>query len=154
MKLEEKINRLKYGLRVFALASSLAAFSFFNGCKILGDDCDVNDGGNPKIYFTHVPKVGSFDYVKGEVKNVNPDDHRISLYIKVGSSWWMKPYWSRPLSSIDECGRFSIDYTRGGIDQKANTINAYLVTPDFKPQHHKLPDTADEKVLAITSAKR
>ena len=78
----------------------------------------------------------------------------VSAYIEVNGTWWVKPYFAWPLTPIENNGTFDFDYTTGGIDQLAQKINAYVVTKDYVPQGHTLPDMKDPKVLAGVSVSR
>ena len=108
----------------------------------------------PDLLFTYVPPYGSYHNVRGKVVNMDPSEFKICTFIKVGSTWWMKPYWSRPLTTIGSDGNWSVDYTTGGIDQNASKINCYLVSPDFVPVKHSPPSLTDPKVFDMVSAAR
>lgn len=89
--------------------------------------------GEPEIKFTYVPPYGSFNNLNGRVFHVWPEDYRVAVYIYVYGGWWTKPYWNRPLTTIDCDGKWTCDITTGGIDQKATQIIAYLVPADYQP---------------------
>jgi len=89
--------------------------------------------GTPTIVFTFVPPYGSFENLKGQVLHVNPVDYKVAVYIKVLGGWWTKPYWSQPLTTINKNGSWSCYITTGGVDEKADTIIAYLVTNGYSP---------------------
>jgi exo-beta-1,3-glucanase (GH17 family) len=92
-----------------------------------------NWNGNATIEFTYVPPYGSFDNLKGQVLHVVPEDYRVAVYIKVGSGWWTKPYFSDPLTSINPNGSWICDITTGGSDQTATEIAAYLFKAGYNP---------------------
>jgi hypothetical protein len=85
----------------------------------------------PRIYFTRVPRLGSFDNLFGRVENVDPSQYAVAVYIRVGRGWWTKPYWAWPVTPLAADGSWSCDITTGGIDEKANTITAFLIPKDF-----------------------
>jgi hypothetical protein len=98
--------------------------------RVYGTVQDVEDA---TIEFTYVPPLGSFDNLEGQVLNVDPVTHRIAVYIKVGSGWWTKPYWSSPLTAISVDGSWTCDITTGGIDEWASEIVAFLVPVGYNP---------------------
>jgi hypothetical protein len=88
----------------------------------------------------------------GRAVNVKPQDCRIATYIKVGTTWWIKPYWGT-LTSISSNCTWQTDITTGGIDQTATQVFAAIVTPDYQPDGHILP-VIGPKVWAINTATR
>lgn len=89
--------------------------------------------GNPTIEFTYVPSYASFENLRGQVWHVKPADYRVAVYIKVGTGWWTKPFWSSPLTLIMSDGSWTCDITTGGIDQTAKEILAFLVVVGYSP---------------------
>lgn len=85
------------------------------------------------IEFTYVPPYGSFNDLQGRVWRASPTDYAVAVYIKVGSGWWTKPYWSTPLTYIRPDGTWTCDITTGGTDQNATEIVAYLVPAGYSP---------------------
>lgn len=77
--------------------------------------------------FTSVPPIGSDENVKGKTCGVVNLDYNIVLYIKVGGTWWIKPYSNSPYTAIAPDGSWEIDYTTGGIDEQATVLRAYLL---------------------------
>lgn len=108
--------------------------------------------GDPIIEFTYVPPYGSYNNLVGQVWHVYPFDYRVAVYIRVGSGWWTKPYWNNPLTGIKFDGSFVTDITTGGIDQKANTIVAYLLPAGYNPPllggQASLPQELEDKAVA------
>ena len=95
---------------------------------------DIPGGsGPPVIEFTYVPPYGSFDDLEGQVWHVQPDQYRVTVYIKVGSGWWTKPYWDNPLTFITCDGSWICDITTGGFDNEAIEIVAFLVGAGYDP---------------------
>jgi hypothetical protein len=90
-------------------------------------------GPHPAIEFSSVPNLGSFEDLAGRVSNVTFSDYRVAVYIKVGGSWWTKPTFVDPLSTIEEDGTWRTDITTGGSDEVATEIVAYLVPAGFDP---------------------
>ena len=117
--------------------------------------CEPN---SPKLRFTSVPALGSFDNLMGQVCGVMPADFRIVIYIKVGSGWWIKPFANQPLTTILNDGSWSADITTGGIDQTATEIVAYLVPNGFSPPillgSPTIPDTLAQNSIAKAEALR
>ena len=113
---------------------------------------------SPKLRFTSVPPLGSFDNLFGQVCGVTPADYRIVVYIRVGSGWWVKPFAIQPLTTILNDGSWSTDITTGGIDQTAIEIVAYLVPKTFSPPillgSPTLPDTLALNSIAKAEALR
>ena len=113
---------------------------------------------SPKLKFTSVPPLGSFENLMGQVCGVKPADFRIVVYIKVGNGWWVKPFANQPLTTILNDGSWSSDITTGGIDQTATEIVAYLVPNGFSPPillgGPTIPDTLTENSIAKAEALR
>ncbi|NDV61907.1 glycoside hydrolase family 16 protein [Puniceicoccales bacterium CK1056] len=89
-------------------------------------------GQLPEISFTFVPPQGSDANLTGEVMNVNPEDHRVAVYIYV-HGWWTKPTNAQPLSMIDSGGNWVCDITTGGADLVAKKIAAFLIPVGYDP---------------------
>lgn len=108
------------------------------------------DGGPPAIIFTSVPALGSFNNLKGRVKNVLPWEVKVIVYIRVGSTWWVKPYANTPFTPVNLDGTFIVDVTTGGIDERANAIAAWLVKKEMTGAdlHGLPPDPPTDLVLA------
>lgn len=70
--------------------------------------------GNPVIEFTYAPPYGSFQNLEGQVWHVKPSDYKVAVYIYV-AGWWTKPYWDRPLTTIQSDGSWICDITTGGV---------------------------------------
>lgn len=120
---------------------------------------DIPGGpGNPRIEFTYVPPYGSFENLRGQVWHVKPSEHRVAVYIKVGSGWWTKPYWNNPLTVINPDGSWICDITTGGADHLATEIIAYLVPAGYNPPlmsgQSSLPQELEENSLAYVSVVR
>jgi exo-beta-1,3-glucanase (GH17 family) len=90
--------------------------------------------GEPSIEFTFVPPIGSDEYLRGKVCHVWPKDYAIAVYINVGSGWWTKPFFDRPLTWIQADGTFSTNIVTGGVDDQATAIAAFLVPVTYTPQ--------------------
>ncbi|MBN1275565.1 hypothetical protein JXA12_04720, partial [Candidatus Woesearchaeota archaeon] len=65
----------------------------------------------PQIRYTFVPARGASECLEGRIVNVRPEEYRVCTYIRVGGSWWMKPYWNRPLTAIKSDGTWETDIT-------------------------------------------
>lgn len=106
--------------------------------------------GNPTIEFTHVPPLGSFEDLEGQVWHVKPSDYKVAVYIYV-SGWWTKPTLANPLTTIQIDGSWITDITTGGIDEEATRIAAFLVPNDYNPPlisgSGTLPDELDQNAV-------
>jgi len=112
----------------------------------------------PAIEFTSVPSYGTSGALKGVVRNVNPADYRIAVYIKVGGGWWTKPYWNQPLTAINSNGSWSCAIVTGGNDQNATQIMAYLIKKGYEPPllngDSKLPTALNSNSVAKVTVTR
>lgn len=109
--------------------------TFFNGRHTAYDlslplTCDTDAFS---FAFTYVPPIGSHDNLTGRVCGVFSKDKKILTYIKVGDSWWVKPYQNAPTVAVNLDGSFSVDYTTGGTDHLATEIKLYLLPADADP---------------------
>lgn len=106
----------------------------------------------PSISFTKVPLLGSFQKLEGTT-NVDPATYAVVVYIKVGSTWWVKPLTNQPLTSIKSDGSWTCSITTGGIDETATEIRAYVVLKTWTfSGTNTLPNAAD--YVASASATR
>ena len=114
--------------------------------------------GNPDIEFTHVPRYDSPENLKGQVWHVEPDKHKVAVFIKVQGLWYTKPYWSKPLTYILPDGSWSCDITTGGVDSLATEIAAFLFPNEYQPPLMKgtnaLPAGFYEAAIAQISVTR
>ncbi|MBN1567179.1 MAG: hypothetical protein JXA73_05005 [Acidobacteria bacterium] len=91
------------------------------------------DRGTAVIEFTSVPPLETYGNLSGRVTGVNPKEHKVAVYIYVGSGWWTKPYFNQPLTTIQADGNWTCDITTGGIDQQATKIAAFVVPNGYEP---------------------
>ncbi len=114
--------------------------------------------GTPEIQYIYVPPYGSFDNLKGQIWHAEPDGYRVAVYIRVGSRWWTKPYYTIPLTNIECDGTWTCDITTGGIDEQANTVAAFLVPAEYDPPLAKgvsvLPPAIFENSIASVEVTR
>ncbi len=114
--------------------------------------------GPPQIRLTNVPPIGSFERLRGEVRNINPNSVAVAVYIFVGGNWWTKPYWNAPKTPVKRDGTWVCDITTGGNDQMATKIRAYLIRKDYDPplapQVGLPPDPPTSEVLAMVEVTR
>ncbi len=112
----------------------------------------------PAIGLTYVPRYGSFEDLRGNVLNADPNDFVVAVYIRVDGLWWSKPYRDSPVTRINSDGIWVCDITTGGIDETATSIVAYLIPTDYKPflvsGNFQLPQDLEEKALAKAGAGR
>lgn len=86
----------------------------------------------PSLEITHLPPYGSFDPLRGVVREAGPNDHRVAVFIYVpGAGWWSKPSCAQPLTPIQADGTWTADITTGGSDQLATRIAALLVGANY-----------------------
>lgn len=102
--------------------------------------------GSPTIEFTYIPPYGSSYNLEGRVRNVNPADYKVAVYIFVeGAGWWTKPYFAQPLTPIQSDSTWICDITTGGSDIYATKIHAFLlpngVDPPLVGGQAALPET-------------
>ncbi|HMQ31572.1 MAG TPA: glycosyl hydrolase family 17 protein [Chloroflexaceae bacterium] len=114
--------------------------------------------GTPEIILTSVPTIGSSEDLRGQVNHVSPFDYRVVVYIKAGGGWWLKPYRSRPLTTIRPDGSWICDITTGGIDERATEIAAFLVpvgyTPPILSGSGALPAELEQRAVAKVQVSR
>jgi hypothetical protein len=108
---------------------------------------------DPHIEFTSVPVWGTSQNLKGMVRNLNPADFKVAVFIKVGSlGWWTKPYWNQPLTSVRADSTWETDVTTGGRDAFATEYVAYLVRNGYNPPllggQQSLPAELDQNAMA------
>jgi hypothetical protein len=90
--------------------------------------------GNPRIWFTHVPSIGSSGDLQGEASHVTVKDYCVAVYIRVGEGWWTKPTFAQPTVTLQWDGRWVCDITTGGkTDLTATEIAAYLIPKNYSP---------------------
>lgn len=121
--------------------------------------CPIHEFDGPaRITIESVPDYGQSGYAEGSVANVVPWECAVAVYIKVGGSWWTKPYWNNPLTTIDTEGRWLCNIVTGGLDRNAVEIRAYLVragyTPPIAPTEGLPPDPPTPDVLAMDAVTR
>jgi len=91
-------------------------------------------GASPIIEFTFIPPYGSTLDLEGRVREVNPADHKVAVYIFVeGAGWWTKPYFAQPLTPIQNDSTWICDITTGGSDIYATKIRAFLLPNGVDP---------------------
>ena len=76
---------------------TLAAFPAAAALVLL---CISAYGAAPHLEYTSVPVLDSFADLTGRVHDVDYEDHRVAVYIRVGGGWWSKPTFAEPLSLI------------------------------------------------------
>ncbi len=113
---------------------------------------------NLTMEFTSVPAYGSYLNLKGIVRNVDTENLRVAVYIRVHGGWWNKPYWDSPGTPISPDGSFSVDITTGGHDEQASEIAAFLIPAEYYPPgvrgESELPPELLQKALAHANVTR
>ncbi|HNQ22199.1 MAG TPA: glycosyl hydrolase family 17 protein [Phycisphaerae bacterium] len=98
-----------------------------------GAGCRLDD---PTLRLTYVPAPGSCgapdDVMQGQVCHVDTATHILAVYIRVGSGWWTKPYWDRPVTTIGSGGGWECDICTGGTDGQANRVAVFLLPSSFE----------------------
>ena len=89
--------------------------------------------GSPTIEFTFVPPRGSFQNLEGRALHINPFNFKVAVYIFVRSGWWIKPFFDRPLTSVQIDGSWRTDITTGGTDEQATELAAFLIPTGYNP---------------------
>jgi hypothetical protein len=100
---------------------------------------ELTDGPNPATTIKAVG-IGLFNPggVEGVVSDVKPSTHGVVVYIKVSSTWWIKPYYDTVLK-ISSSGSWSCSTTTGYYDEWASEAVAFVVAADYKPDAHNFP---------------
>ncbi len=114
--------------------------------------------GPPEITFTHVPAMGSDENLSGCVCIASAQEYALAVFIKVGVSWWTKPYWASPKTEINEDGSWECDVTTGGLDRRATEFMVYLIPENYDPPlaygDYALPAALDSIAVAKAQVKR
>ena len=85
------------------------------------------------ITITKVAPLGETGKVSGVV-GAGIKNYKVAVLISVYGSWWTKPYFNKPLTSIGS-GKWSTTFTTGGIDIDAEEVRAYLIPKGINPPH-------------------
>lgn len=114
---------------------------------------------NPSMEFISVPPYGSNDNLFGRVHNVDPNSHKVAVYIFIeGAGWWTKPTFAQPLTSIQPDSTWVVDITTGGSDIYATRIQAFLLPDGINPPLAGglscLPDTLNAIAIADADTMR
>lgn len=125
----------------FGVLYESGIFKLFTGNVFYGEIIPDNwsvipfPGGPGQLSFTlsHIPPLGSFENLEGDVLHVSPSGLGVAAYIKVGAGWWTKPYWASPVTPIQRNGHFVVDITTGGTDNEATEIVVFLVKDGYNP---------------------
>ncbi|MBN1480542.1 T9SS type A sorting domain-containing protein [candidate division KSB1 bacterium] len=113
----------------------------------------------PAIEFISIPPYGSTQDLSGRVRNVNPDDFKVAVYIFAeGAGWWNKPTFAQPLTLIKSDSTWSADITTGENDINATRIRAFLLSAEINPILSAglscLPDSLETLSIASVSTER
>ena len=93
----------------------------------------INDDQPLAMVLDHVPKIGEFGSLTGHCFGLDPAQYKIAVYIKVNGSWWLKPYFEFPYTTIGRDGMWSCSITTGGVDETATDVAAFLIDKDYAP---------------------
>ena len=98
----------------------------------------------PEIVFTSRTWYGDLHLMKGKVLNISdPRDYKILTYIKVGDTWWSKPYNAHPTVPINEDFSWQVPIITGGFDYNCTQVKVYLVRKEYDPRYRSRPDSSD-----------
>jgi exo-beta-1,3-glucanase (GH17 family) len=101
-----------------------------------GGDEVIGGPGTPSIAFTVVPPYGDpTGTLRGTVNHLIPNDHRVAVYIRVGSLWYEKPFSDAPLTWIRNNGTWMADSVTHPNDANATEIAAYVLPAWYSPPH-------------------
>jgi exo-beta-1,3-glucanase (GH17 family) len=93
----------------------------------------VGGPGVPSLSFTYVPPIGNSQRLRGQVMHLAPGSYKVAVYIRVGASWWTKPYAAIPTTILLPDGTWSCDIATGGSDTQATEIAAFAVPIAYAP---------------------
>ncbi len=143
-------------LKLFVLICVISSVAFGSDRK--PEKIEDGDESGSSVEFIHVPIYGTTENLKGRVSGVEKDKYAVLVYIRVRGRWWVKPYFSNPLTTINEDGTWECDITTGGVDSQATAVAAYLVPTDYDPQVDKplssIPRHLEELALDKETVKR
>ena len=89
--------------------------------------------GDPEIYSTYMPPIGSFDNLEGQIWHVDTGTNYVVVYIRVNGQWWIKPYYDTPLTPIRPDGSWVTDITTGIYDYLADQVGYFLIPDSYSP---------------------
>jgi len=101
-----------------------------NGMEAVFDGKVMTDNWSTTPKFS-ITSIGA--NLSGRAENIYPEEYRVVAYIKVKSGWWVKPYYSYPLTVINPDGTWVCDITTGGQDDQATEVLAFLVKASYSP---------------------
>jgi exo-beta-1,3-glucanase (GH17 family) len=126
-------------------------------------DCaqPVEGSGTPAVAHLFVPAFGDVARnLSGRVLHVRPADITTVTYIFIGElgTWWVKPTAASPTVTPACDGSFSVDFTTGGIDERATKIRTYVIPTSYAPPvsgfGSELPAALETNALARTETAR
>jgi exo-beta-1,3-glucanase (GH17 family) len=126
-------------------------------------DCaqPVEGSGTPSVTHSFVPVFGDIvRNLSGRVLHVRPADIATVTYIYIGElgTWWVKPTAASPTVTPACNGSFSVDFTTGGIDERATKIRTYIIPRSYTPPvsgfGSELPASLESNALARTETAR
>lgn len=98
----------------------------------------------PALAITSMPAYGSSGYLRGTTQCASTGSYRVAVYIYV-TSWWNKPYFASPLTTIGSDGSWSCNVATGAGDTQAIRFAAFLVSASYTPPElHGAADLPDE----------
>lgn len=90
---------------------------------------------------------GKRNRVTGYITGFDPDKYAAVIFIKVGQSWWIKPYFSE-FTRLSPSGAFSAPTNTGGVDETATEL-CVMVLP-YDGERYSAPSSyADAESRAV-----
>ena len=109
-------------------------FLFLTSCGNDNNEETPNIPKEPGIFILGVSPYGSsVGSVWGVVNGYSSSDYGVAVYILVRGGWWTKPYWSIPVTTIEDDGSWNCDIVTGGVDEEATEVRAYLIPLSYDP---------------------
>ena len=100
--------------------------------------------GSPGIQFSYVPPYGGCECAMegnpqsllfGTVTHVDPEDYNVAVYIRVGTLWYNKPFYTPRITPIDCRGLWQCNIVTDDEqnDRWANALRAFLIPSTYDP---------------------
>ena len=97
------------------------------------------------IEITYIPIWDSHEFLEGIVRDVNPSEYNVAVYIYVEGGWWTKPYAAAPITPINPDCTWTCNVNTGGMDGYAVRFASFLIPVGYDPPvvlgEPELPDT-------------
>ena len=143
LTLEKKGTLVKIGRNIIPL--NLLATALLAG---------IRAGIAQSIQFDPLPPPGASGTASGHCRDVDVSKYGVALFINVFGTWWTKPTFTRPITSLENDGSFINLITTGGQDACSQTVAAYVVPLDTGADsirangEARLPSALDQIAIA------